>query len=129
MLHMKISNRKLNFFGSNTFKSMVIVFGMCLSLFCITSFDSISGTMEIADNGVNPEMTEVKLVEQQAIQKDKSSFPHEQKVKTHHNFIASYLLQESSVKRENKKTNNKQNIVGHLVQLHKIIISKTIGSF
>lgn len=129
MVHMNISKGEFNFFGSNTFKNMIIVFGMCLSLFTITSFDFISGTREIVDNSDNPEMTEVISVEKQALQGDKSSSPNEQKVKTHYNFIASYLLQESSVKRETKKTSNEQNIVSHLLQLHKIIISKTIGSF
>lgn len=129
MAHMKILNTKNKFLNSESFKNMIIVFGMAISLFTITSFDTISQADASAKNIENQEFHENATVSQADSNYQSNATKDDQKLKTHHNFIASYLLQESSVKRNAKKADTEGNFVGGILRLHKIIITKTLGSF
>ena len=129
MLRMKIYNNKLKFLSSNTFKNIIIVFGMALSLFTITSFDTVSQADATATNIENQEFDEELMDSNVQLDSESATQKNNQKIKTHHNFIASYLLQESSGKRKIKKTDDQGDFIGHIIQLHKIIISKALGPF
>ena len=47
--------------------------------------------------------------------------------KSHHNFIASYLLHESAFERKNKKSKEHSKLLGNIIQFHKFIISHTFN--
>lgn len=126
MVHMKSRSSITKFLNSNTFKNSVIVFGMCLSLFTITSFDGISESRKSNSKIVAQESDNSD--QQELLRPDQSDSKQVQKQKASHNFIASYLLQESSTKREDKKSNSEGKIINHLFHLQKIIISKTFGA-
>ena len=100
---MKPLTRTLNYMESNTFKNIIIVFGVALSIFTITSFESISNPSEnsFANEGTQIQCEDKIGEENLAI--DKSDINSSRKAKTHHNFIASYFIQESSIKRERRK--------------------------
>jgi len=115
--------------NSNTFKNMVIVFGMAISLFTIISFDSVSQADATSTNIENQEINENSIVSQARLNDETNTSESEQKLKTHHNFIASYLLQESSVKRKSKKPKVQGDLIGHIIHLHKIILTKAVGFF
>ena len=100
-----------------------------ISLFTITSFDTISQADASAKNIENQEFHENATVSQADSNYQSNATKDDHKLKTHHNFIASYLLQESSVKRNAKKADTEGNFVGGILRLHKIIITKTLGSF
>ena len=129
MLQMKSSNQEHIFQRTNRFKNLVIVFGVCLSLFMILSFNNwimvtqatVAQEIQKSEN-VKPEGQLQKAKEIAVV---KSNL----KLKTHHNFIASYLLQESSFERKNTKSEEQQNLVSRLKQLHKIIITQALRLF
>ena len=124
---MKTSNHILAFLDSNKFKNFVIVFGLCLSLFTITSFDSVSGerSTEIDEEQVDCLPLDADEVKAEATPA-KVEAKKEKKTKTYHNFIASYLLQESSVDRQNKKKEKETTIIGNLAELRRMIFSTSI---
>lgn len=122
---MKIFRIKPGFLESTRFKNYVIVFGMCLSLFTISSFDSMTKDEQAVkkDNtelsnascdNTNSKSKTVKVVKQS-------------KHKTHHNFIASYLLEESSAKKEEEESATEMKFLGRLLQLHKTIITNVFN--
>lgn len=116
-------NQKLK--DTNYLKKLIVVFGVCLSLLTVTSFSNWSSSDDepIAQGSYC-------IVEDQAInEKDQPPAQQEQKFRTHHNFIASYLLQESSFERKIKKTEERGDFFSNLKQLHKVIITQTLGSF
>jgi hypothetical protein len=115
-----------NFLESNIFKNSVITFGMCLSLFTITSFDTISGKEQSSKNAIHATQSLSLNHEQTGSDKLAESSKKESSQITHHNFIASYLLEESSAKKETKNTESEIKILGQLLQLHKTIIATAI---
>lgn len=129
MLHMKILTNNPKFLNSDTFKNIIIVFGMALSLFTITSFDTFTQAETGTNQIENQEADENLLVSQADLGSQSIAVKDDQKQKTHHNFIASYLLQESSVKRKAKKPRLEENFIGSILRLHKTIITKAMGSF
>lgn len=130
MSHMKFLNRTFGYLDTNSFKNMVIVFGVCLSLFTITSYDSLSNSFQSSSISSDGLTTDEIVAQQEDLENTDNTGPiTEQKLKTHHNFIASYFLQESSIKREKKTSKEREEFIGQFLQLHKIIISKTFGSF
>ena len=115
------------FLDSNFFKNAVITFGMCLSLFTITSFDSVSGKDHPSQQAASMEQSADSNSNQQE-SRSLTDQPAKQNVqKTHHNFIASYLLEESSAKKEEKNPESEIKILGQLLQLHKTIVTLAIG--
>jgi hypothetical protein len=106
-----------------------MIFGVCISLFAITSFESLSNSSQKYESINNQECQIVNSDAQSNSQLDNNSDKREQKLKTHHNFIASYLLQESSIKRESKKMVAQGNFIRNLKHVHKTIIVHTIGLF
>ena len=129
MLEMKTSNKKHIFLATNRFKNSVIVTGVCLSIFMILSFNNWISSTEASVVQNIQRLEEIKPEGQLQNTKEIAVAQRNIKFKTHHNFIASYLLQESSFKRKNKKSEEHQNFVSHLKQLHKIIITQTLRSF
>lgn len=110
---------------TNYLKNLIVVFGVCLSLFTITSFNNWSSSED-----TSLAQSSQGIVEDKALNKNETpAAQQEQKFRTHHNFIASYLLQESSFERKVNKTEEKGDFFSNLKQLHKVIISHTLGSF
>lgn len=108
---------------------MVIVFGVCLSLFTITSYNSLSNSSQSSSNINESLATDENVAQHEELNNIENTGPiADQKLKTHHNFIASYFLQESSIKREKKTSKEREEFIGQFIQLHKIIISKAFGS-
>ena len=129
MLQMKSSNQKHIFPTTNRFKNSVIVTGVCLSFFMILSFNNWISSTEASVVQNIQRLEEIKPEGQLQNTKEIAVAQRNIKFKTHHNFIASYLLQESSFERKNKKSEEHQNFVSHLKQLHKIIITQTLRLF
>ena len=129
MLQMKSSNQEHIFQRTNRFKNLVIVFGVCLSLFMILSFNNWISSTEASVAQDIQKLEEIKPERQLQNTKEIAVVKGNLKLKTHHNFIASYLLQESSFERKNTKSKEQQNLVGHLKQLHKIIITQALRLF
>ena len=129
MLSMKKFINNLKFLNSDVFKNMVIVFGMALSLFTITSFDTISHAGAGSETIENQVIEKTDVVSQTELNNQPDISIASQKTKTHHNFIASYLLQESSVKRQPKKSEVEENFIGDILKIHKVIISRSLRFF
>jgi hypothetical protein len=123
------SNHKQISPKANRIKNFIIVFGVCLSLFTILSFNNWKSVTQASVAQEIHELKDCKSGELPNNIKGKCVVQHEQKLKTHHNFIASYLLQESSFERKNKKSKEQGGFLSHLKQLHKIIITQALGSF
>lgn len=123
------SNQKHIFPKSNRVKNLVIVFGVCISLFTISSFNNWISATEASIALEIQELKECKSGQSPSNVEEIRATPYEPKLKGHHNFIASYLLQESSFERKNKKFKEQSDFLGHLKQLHKIIITQTLGTF
>jgi hypothetical protein len=116
-----------DFLDSHIFKNSVITFGMCLSLFTITSFDSTSGDDQQSVNIDQQELQSATQIcpSESTLVYDESKEENSQK--THHNFIASYLLEESSAKKETERTETDVKLFSQLLQLHKTIMAVAIG--
>lgn len=129
MSQTKPSYHKHTLQKANRFKNLVILFGVCLGLFMILSFNSwISVTQaSVAQEIQKPD--ENKPEEHLQNIDEISVAQRNLKIKTHHNFIASYLLQESSFERKNKNSEEHRNLISQLKQLHKIIISQAFRLF
>ena len=107
-------------------KNMVIVFGIFLSLLAFTSFTNWSNSIDTIDNENSEElMINVNSVQSEVL--ETVSIVNESKLKTHHNFIASYLLQESNFSRKVERNKDENNFFTNLKQLHKIIISQALS--
>jgi len=126
---MKPLKRTLNYLDSNTFKNMIIVFGVALSLFTITSFESISNPSVNSMTGDKSQTQCDEKINEENSAIQKTDINVSKKAKTHHNFIASYFLQESSIKRERKKSEEGVDHMSRILQLQKIIISSTLALF
>ena len=118
---MKIFRNDPGFLESNRFKNYVIIFGMCLSLFTITSFDSVS-----YDRSAETKETKV---EQHDAKCQQAKISQSNKQKTHHNFIASYLLEETSAKKEEKESGTELKFFSKLLQLHKTIFTNVFSQY
>lgn len=109
---------------TNYLKNLIVVFGVCLSFLTVTSFNNWASS----DDASIAQASQC-IVDDQAInEKETPTTQQEQKFRTHHNFIASYLLQESSFERKINKTEERGNFISNLKQLHKVIITQTLGS-
>ena len=129
---MKDLNKTVTVLSSNTFKNSIIAFGFCLSIFTITSFDNLSAQTEntFAEHINAEQMVESNLGESNssgAITNTQQS--EDQQLRTHRNFIASYFLQESSVKRDKKREDKQGDVIGHLLQLPKVVFKNAISVF
>lgn len=129
MSHMVSSNQKHIFTKTNRFKNVVIFFGLCLSLFMISFCNNWIFSTETSITREIQELKDCKSEELPGNVEELHVTSQELKLKTHQNFIASYLLQESSFERKNKMSKEEGGFLSHLKHLHKIIISKTLGSF
>ena len=127
---MKPLTNTLKFLESNTAKNMIIVFGVALSIFTITSFESVSNTnkdLSAKEEVKQPNTEEMEVVGE--TDSEKPSVINSKKSKTHHNFIASYFLQESSIKRERKTADSEVGTVGKILHIHKMLMSAVVSSF
>lgn len=126
---MKPLTNTLKFLDSDTAKNVIIFFGFVLSIFTITSFDSFSNSeKEFSVNEIQQSLIDQKGDIEEAML-DNASVNNSKKAKTHHNFIASYFLQESSIKRERKTPDNEVGTAEKILYLHKILMSAVISSF
>jgi hypothetical protein len=102
----------------------VIVFGICLSFLAFTSAD------EWSDSSSSKEAYKVKQisVNSESAQQVEVQETKQQRTFTHYNFIASYLIQESSINRQTKEKREERNFLANLKQIHRIIFSNTLGS-
>lgn len=119
--------KALGLLQRNGFKNSIIIFGFCVCIITITSYDSISNVGQSKFTRGE----EVQGVVDGESQNDqmKSLSKKEHKISNPHNFIASYLLQESSQKRERNSKNEESNLFRNLRQLHKTIFIKVVGLF
>lgn len=119
------TTKKQRILQMNHLKNYILVFGVCLCFLTITSFNNWSSS----DNTACSQVVQCELENQSKNVQKTLVAPKETKFKARHNFIASYLLQESSFERKTKNTEEKGSFFSNLKQLHKIIISQTLGSF
>lgn len=125
MPHMKSTNKSQTLKQTIHLKNLIVLFGVCLCFLTVTSFNNWSSS----DDASSAQGSQ-RIVEDQVIHKKEiPTAKQEQKFRTHHNFIASYLLQESSFERKIKKTEDRGDFFSNLKQLHKVIITQTLGSF
>ena len=124
---MKYTNKKQIFSKTDYFKSLIIVFGTCLGLLTISSFDNWKSSDEQSIVQGTQEIKDCALEAHSATTTENCNLTESRTI-IHHNFIASYLLQESSFERKNKKSKIQSDLFSHLKQLHKIIITQTLGS-
>ena len=124
MSHMNSENQIKS--GTNRLKNLLIVFGVCLSLFTITSFNNWGSSTEpiVAQEiqgleNCTSEQPEVNVIHAKFAQNNPT-------FKTHHNFIVSYLLQDTSFERKNKNSKVQADLLSNLKQLHKIILSQFV---
>ena len=109
---MKPLNNNLILYRSNKFKNLSIILGVFLSIFLVSSYNSQDGS----ENSLVK--SEIPNIEQNSIDK---TISNENQSTKYHNFLASYFMQESSVKRENRKTEEKRSVFNNLKDLHHII--------
>ncbi len=114
----------MNSSQTNRIKNLVIVFGVGLGIFTFSSINNWE--IYSVDSNVSNEI-EIKINKSESSIEKFNTEEKELKIKTHHNFIASYLLQESSIERKNTKTKLKSNIITSIRRLHKIIITQALG--
>lgn len=124
---MKFNIKKQTISKKDHIRSLLLVFGACLGLFTVSSFNSWNSAPETLP------VEDVKELVSCNSEAQSSRFVEindtiEPKAIMHRNFIASYLLQESSFERKSKKTNQQHNFFSHLKQLRKIIGTQTFGS-
>lgn len=126
---MNTLNKKLKYLDSNAFKNMIIIFGFCISFITITSFESVSNSSQSDVDLINKDKNIEVYTNQKVKRSDKKTIQSKQKIKARHNFIASYLLQESSHKRENNKTSQEGSFFRNLKHIQKTIIVNAVESF
>ena len=122
-------NQKLWYLSGNGFKNAIIVFGFCISILTITSYDSISNSSQSGIVSSHRTAEVQKPESHDALKIEKKTLKKEQKSNNYHNFIASYLLRESSFKRKNKKSSEENSFLRSLRDLHKTIFVNALGSF
>lgn len=125
MSQMKLKYRMIS--TTHRFRNLVIIFGTCLGLFMISSFDNWKPSDEASVDNSNQELNASKLEIQTSFTEVKAS-QQASKLKTHHNFIVSYLLQEHSNERDSKKSKDRTDFLSNLRQLHTIISSRIFGA-
>jgi hypothetical protein len=116
---MKPLSNILILYRSNTFRNISIVLGIFLSVFLINSFN-------VGDSS-NLDSSEQVLLESVVGDDDEkvSEARLEEKYSAkYHNFLASYFLQESSVERSKKKTEEKRSLFSNLKDFHHVILSR-----
>ena len=116
--------------SSNGFKNAIIIFGFCVSIITITSYDSISnnGPSDLAmivDTQHMPDVSSMACEQEN----ENVILRKEHKVSNRHNFIASYLLQESSHKRERNSSDEGRNFFSNLRHLHETILVNFASMF
>jgi len=107
---------------------IILMLGVSVSVFAITfSNNKISASdraveevkVQFIGNDISSEST--------AIMSETTVDHTKPKYKIHHNFIVSYLFQESSFERVNKNTDGQSPFVSNLKQMHQVIINHTLG--
>lgn len=113
---------------TNYFKNLVIVVGVFLSLLTFTSGNNWEIYINDEADGKAGKLIVSNAGSDQNNGKELTDSKNEQKLKTHHNFIASYLLQESTFSRKSEKNKEQSNFFTNLKQIHKIIIVQMLGA-
>jgi len=113
---------------ANYFKNLVIILGVFLSLLTFTSFNNWGKSVDTQDDGKVENLIVSNAGSDQKNGNELTVSKNEQKLKAHHNFIASYLLQESTFSRKSEKNKEQSNLFTNLKQIHKIIIVQMLGA-
>ena len=124
---MKNIRFNLRFLDSNVFKNSIIIFGICLSLFTITSFDGVSNDSQSSTSVGEQKKTTGTVCNEVESNSVRTLSKKESNQKTHHNFIASYLLEESSAKKEENSTQPEIKIISRILQFHKAIVTNVFN--
>ncbi len=128
MERMKYSIQQQGNRDTNRFKNYIIALGVCLSFLTFTSFNNWNQSSPVINdqNEVGLQMDDkTNQQESKEALTDNGSKPV---VNSHHNFIASFLLQESSIKRTSNREKELKGVFSSIKQLHKLIITKTLGA-
>ena len=114
--------------STHLLKNLLIVIGICISLIAISFLNSRNSSSDLI---LTKASTELKNTEENLAVSTYTSGVAENssKVKTHHNFIVSYLLQDTSVERNTRNSPAQADLSSSLKQIHKIIISQPLGLF
>jgi len=124
---MKPYNNILQLYRSIPIRNYSIILGVILSLFIVFSFRHDDAVL--ADSN----RKDVNTVEQKSVEQNRnlnSELNQQEKYSTkYHNFLASYFLQESSVDRSKKKTEEKKGLMNNLKDFHHLILSRSWSIF
>ncbi len=125
MSPLNLNSKKGAVHKSNKFKNIIIVFGMGLSLLIVSS--TTRGVIS-AEEKITSEIREFNKCEKMNETSIENKVANDnQNNKSHHNFIASYLLHESGYERKNKKSKEHGKLLGNIIKFHKFIISHTFN--
>ena len=123
---MKLLNDIVILYRSNRFRNYSIFLGVILSLFLVFSLRNDNITWK--QSSINNLAAVEQNIDEQS-QKVVEVNPQEKYSSKYHNFLASYFLQESSVDRSKKKSEEKSNVISNLKDLHHLIISRSWSAF
>ena len=109
------------FYRSNKFRNYSIMAGLFVSVLLISSLSTANNSiMKIADQN---------LAQSKRLQASASVVKSPEQSTKYHNFLASYFLQESTVKRTVKKKEERESVFSNLKDVHKIIVSRRWSIF
>ncbi len=115
-----IQQRKLRF--------IILLLGVSVSIFALSSNFNENKDSDKALKGMDVLLVENDLSPESQVIKAEMPIPETKpKLKMHHNFIVSYLFQESSFERKNNNSEGHTDFVSSLKQMHKVIINHTLG--
>ena len=124
---MKPFGNILQTYKSIPFKNYSVILGIILGLFIVFSFrndDAVLAKFNWKD---------INTVEQNSGEQNQeldNAMNQQEKYSTkYHNFLASYFLQESSVDRSKKKTEERQGLMNNLRDFHHLILSRSWSVF
>lgn len=112
----------------NFLNNFLVVVGICISLIAVTY---LSNGQPASDPNLSKDNTELITADEESAGTTCTTNVEENQaqVKTHHNFIVSYLLQDNSIDRNTVNSPAQTDLLSNLKQVHKIIISQSIGLF
>jgi hypothetical protein len=108
----------------------LIIVGVCVSLFLVSSFRNSNQTnsdlvSQFTSFNYEEEMADIVGV---PAEKNQDMLSSHKSVK-YHNFLATYFLQESSVERTSKLRGEEKELFAGLKGFHNVIIAKTLSYF
>ena len=110
----------------NSMRAVIFIFGSCLSIFMLCSIsNNISATSRfLLESG--QQLVERDMELQKPVG-EITTLENGRKFKAHHNFIVSYLFQESSFERINKNAETQSDFVSNIKQIHQLVFKNFTG--